>query len=109
VTKRYSARNYVTLFVGFAPVENPRLAILVLLDEPEAKKYGGLVAAPVFREVGAWSLNHLRVLPDVRMVRAEEGWNRATRETTVHRFTWRCLRKARVCFRISEARPCARF
>ncbi len=30
------------------------------------------MAAPVFREVGAWSLNHLRVLPDVRMVRAEE-------------------------------------
>jgi cell division protein FtsI (penicillin-binding protein 3) len=71
-TKRYSARNYVTLFVGFTPVENPRLAILVLVDEPEAKKYGGLVAAPVFREIGAWSLNHLRVLPDVRMVRAEE-------------------------------------
>jgi cell division protein FtsI (penicillin-binding protein 3) len=44
----------------------------VLVDEPEAKKYGGLVAAPVFREVGAWSLNHLRVLPDVRMVRADE-------------------------------------
>jgi hypothetical protein len=58
--------------VGFAPVENPRLAILVLLDEPEAKKYGGLVAAPVFREVGAWSLNHLRVLPDVGVARADE-------------------------------------
>jgi cell division protein FtsI (penicillin-binding protein 3) len=72
-TKRYSARNYVTLFVGFTPVENPRLAILALVDEPEAKKYGGLVAAPIFREVGAWSLNHLRVLPDVRMARAEEA------------------------------------
>jgi cell division protein FtsI (penicillin-binding protein 3) len=72
VTKRYSNRNYVTLFVGFAPVQSPRLAILVLVDEPEAKKYGGLAAAPVFREVGAWSLNHLRVLPDVRMVRADE-------------------------------------
>jgi len=72
LTKRYSNRNYVTLFVGFAPVQNPRLAILVLVDEPEAKKYGGLAAAPVFREVGAWSLNHLRVLPDVRMVRADE-------------------------------------
>jgi len=71
-TKRYSSKNYVTLFVGFAPAERPRLAILVLVDEPEAKKYGGLVAAPVFREVGAWSLNHLRVLPDVRMVRADE-------------------------------------
>jgi len=72
VTKRYSGKNYVTLFVGFAPVEKPRLAILALVDEPEAKKYGGLVAAPVFREVGAWSLNHLRVLPDVRMARADE-------------------------------------
>jgi cell division protein FtsI (penicillin-binding protein 3) len=73
VTKRYSGKNYVTLFVGFAPVESPRLAVLVLVDEPEVKKYGGLVAAPVFREIGAWSLNHLRVLPDVKMVRAEEA------------------------------------
>jgi len=72
LTKRFSNKNYGTLFVGFAPVENPRLAILVLVDEPEVKKSGGLVAAPVFREVGAWSLSHLRVLPDVRMVRAEE-------------------------------------
>lgn len=71
-TKRYSGKNYVALFVGFAPVESPRLAILVLVDEPEAKKYGGLVAAPVFREIGAWSLNHLRVIPDVRMVKADK-------------------------------------
>jgi len=71
-TKRYSSRDFVTLFVGFTPVENPRLAILVLVDEPEAKKYGGLAAAPVFREVGAWSLNHLRVLPDVGVARADE-------------------------------------
>ena len=72
LTKRYSGKNYVTLFVGFAPVESPRLATLVLVDEPEAKKYGGLAAAPVFREIAAWSLNHLRVIPDVRMVRADE-------------------------------------
>jgi cell division protein FtsI (penicillin-binding protein 3) len=72
-TKRYSWKNYVTLFVGFAPAEGPRLAILVLVDEPEIKKYGGLVAAPVFREIGAWSLNHLHVLPDNRMVKAEDA------------------------------------
>jgi cell division protein FtsI (penicillin-binding protein 3) len=72
-TRRYSWKNYVTLFVGFAPVESPRLAILVLVDEPEIKKYGGLVAAPVFREIGAWSLNHLHVLPDVRMVKVKEA------------------------------------
>ena len=71
VTKRYSSKNYVALFVGFVPAGTPRLAILVLVDEPEAKKYGGLVSAPAFREIGAWSLNHLRVLPDVRVVKAE--------------------------------------
>lgn len=71
-TKRYSSKNYGTLFVGFAPVERPKLAVLVLVDEPEAKKYGGLVAAPVFREIGAWSLNHLHLIPDLRMVKAEE-------------------------------------
>jgi len=71
-TKGYSDKNYGTLFVGFAPVESPRLAILVFVDEPEVKKYGGLAAAPVFKEVCEWSLNHLRILPDVRMARAEE-------------------------------------
>jgi len=38
--------------------------MLVAVDEPETKKYGGLAAAPVFKEVGAWAMNHLRVNPD---------------------------------------------
>jgi cell division protein FtsI (penicillin-binding protein 3) len=86
-TKRYSGKNFVTLFVGFAPVESPRVAVLVLVDEPEVKKYGGLVAAPVFREVTAWSLNHLQIIPDVRMVRAEdlvESWNSRNNSSSLH-------------------------
>jgi cell division protein FtsI (penicillin-binding protein 3) len=67
-TRRYSNKNYVALFVGFAPVDKPRMVMLVAVDEPETKKYGGLVAGPVFREVGAWTMNHLRINPDMRLL-----------------------------------------
>ena len=62
-TKRYSKRKYVASFVGFVPSEKPRLVILVMIDEPKGHIYGGLVAGPVFREVGSWALNHLRISP----------------------------------------------
>jgi cell division protein FtsI (penicillin-binding protein 3) len=70
-TKRYSNKNYVTLFLGLVPVDKPKLAILVMVDEPEKKKYGGLVAAPVFKDVGAWTLNHLGINPDIMLAGRE--------------------------------------
>ena len=66
-TKRYSWKKHVATFVGFAPVDHPRLLILVVIDEPQGVFYGGEVAAPVFRQVGAWSLDHLRVSPQLLM------------------------------------------
>ena len=71
-TKKYSNKHYVTLFVGFVPAEDPKLVMLIVVDEPETKKYGGLAAGPVFREVGAWTLSHLRVNPQIIVVRQEE-------------------------------------
>jgi cell division protein FtsI (penicillin-binding protein 3) len=62
-TKRYSKQKYVASFVGFVPSDKPRLVILVMIDEPKGHIYGGLVAGPVFKEVGAWALNHLRISP----------------------------------------------
>jgi cell division protein FtsI (penicillin-binding protein 3) len=62
-TKGYSKSKYVASFVGFVPSENPRLVILVMIDEPKGHIYGGLVAGPVFKEVGEWALNHLRISP----------------------------------------------
>ncbi len=62
-TRGYSKSKYVASFVGFVPSENPRLVILVMIDEPKGHIYGGLVAGPVFKEVGAWALNHLRISP----------------------------------------------
>jgi cell division protein FtsI (penicillin-binding protein 3) len=65
-TKRYSWKNYEAIFVGFAPLENPRMVILVMIDEPRGSVYGGIVAGPVFREVGAWTLNNLHINPEVK-------------------------------------------
>ena len=72
-TKRYSMSKYVASFVGFAPADRPRLVISVVIDEPKGVAYGGLVAGPVFREVGSWSLNHLRVNPQSDLLAMSEA------------------------------------
>lgn len=60
---RYSDER-IASFVGFAPVDDPRLAILVLFDEPQtAIRYGGVLAAPVFKAVMGDSLRYLGVRP----------------------------------------------
>jgi cell division protein FtsI (penicillin-binding protein 3) len=59
----YAAKKRVASFVGFVPANNPRLVALVLIDEPEANVYGGVVAAPVFRNIAQGALRHLAVAP----------------------------------------------
>lgn len=71
-TKRYSRSKYIASFVGFVPSDRPRLLISVLLDEPKGMIYGGLVAGPVFREVGSWTLNHLRINPRPDLLKTAE-------------------------------------
>ena len=60
----------MAFFCGFAPSESPAIVILVALDEPKRKPYGGIVAAPVFSEVGGWTLTHLNVIPSFPPVTA---------------------------------------
>lgn len=59
VNGKYSHSAFYATFIGFAPVENPRLAAVVVYDEPHPVYYGGLVAAPVFAEVVENSLKYL--------------------------------------------------
>ena len=54
--KGYSHNAFMSSFVGFAPADNPRYAMVVVLDEPRPLYYGGTVAAPVFKEVMAAAL-----------------------------------------------------
>lgn len=63
LTKCYSATKRTASFIGFVPAEHPRLAILVVVDEPRTNVYGGVVAAPVFREIALQSLCYLKVTP----------------------------------------------
>ena len=64
-TKTYSNTLYTAIFSGFAPAQNPKVVIAVMLDEPQTKYYGGQAAAPVFKEVGQWAMNHLKVSPQL--------------------------------------------
>jgi cell division protein FtsI (penicillin-binding protein 3) len=66
-TKTYSKTKFVGSFVGFAPVENPAVVIVVVVDEPVGSYHGGDVAAPVFREIAEGVLPDLNVAPDTDM------------------------------------------
>ena len=59
--KGYSQTDYRALFAGVAPVSDPRLAIVVVVENPKGQYYGGLVAAPVFARVMQESLRLLNV------------------------------------------------
>lgn len=60
----YAAKKRVASFIGFVPAHDPRLVLLVLVDEPQVNVYGGVVAAPVFRHIASGALRHLGVVPE---------------------------------------------
>lgn len=61
----YNREEYTTVFAGVAPVSDPRLAIVVMVDNPKGREiYGGEVAAPVFSRVAAGALRLLNLDPD---------------------------------------------
>ncbi|MDD8025277.1 MAG: penicillin-binding protein 2 [Acidobacteriota bacterium] len=55
--KAYSSQHHIASFVGFVPAANPRLSMIVILDDPQTSgHYGGQIAAPVFREIARKAL-----------------------------------------------------
>ena len=62
-TKRYSRAPGVLSFVGFVPADDPRLTMIVLLDEPKNEKWGSEAAAPMFAAIGREALRYLNVPP----------------------------------------------
>ncbi len=61
----YLPGAYVASFMGYAPAEDPRVVVAVVLDRPTKGIYGGTVAAPVFREVAGYALRHMEVPPSL--------------------------------------------
>jgi len=61
---RYSNSKYVGSFAGYAPADDPKITIMVVMDSPKGQYYGGVVSAPVFREVARKVLKYLEVPPE---------------------------------------------
>jgi len=64
VTRHYSTEKWASSFVGFAPAQNARLVLFVMIDEPQGTHYGSMVAGPVFQEVMIDALRWMGVPPD---------------------------------------------
>jgi cell division protein FtsI (penicillin-binding protein 3) len=61
----YAAARYVSSFAGFGPASNPRIACVVVINDPTGDEYyGGLVAAPLFSEVMTGAMRILNIPPD---------------------------------------------
>lgn len=60
----YSHSKFIGSFVGFAPVKDPRVVVVVMLDQPHPQYYGGVVAAPVFSKVVKDTLRYLEIKPE---------------------------------------------
>lgn len=64
LTKQYSDHKTTSSFIGFLPADEPKLAVLVIIDEPEGISYGGTVAAPVFKEAASHIIRYLNIPPN---------------------------------------------
>ncbi len=60
---RYSHRKFIASFIGFAPADNPKIAVAVVVDEPQPVYYGGVVCAPAFKNICSDVLKYLQMQP----------------------------------------------
>lgn len=63
VNGRYSHSKYVASFIGFLPAENPEFVLMVVADEPKKSHYGGVVAAPTFKNIAVETLKYIQMDP----------------------------------------------
>ncbi len=76
---QYSHSHYMASFIGFAPVEEPRLSIVVVVDDPRFPYFGGVVAAPVFQRVAADTLAYLRQRENIVLASGRDEQDPASR------------------------------
>jgi cell division protein FtsI/penicillin-binding protein 2 len=73
-TGAYSRTKYVASFAGFAPINNPALTVVVILDSAVGLHQGGQVAAPVFQRVTQQALEYLHVPHDLQLPPSRQVW-----------------------------------
>jgi cell division protein FtsI (penicillin-binding protein 3) len=69
----YAPGKYVASFSGFIPAGEPRVLIVVCIDEPSKAIYGGTVAAPTFSRLAAYCVDHLKIPPGAPVTGASQG------------------------------------
>jgi len=80
----YYEDRFISSFVGYVPSNQPRLVILVVIDEPQGIPYGGRVAGPVFKNIAERSLQYLNIPSTKRPVLAK---------TSTEKTTWQSVKK----------------
>jgi cell division protein FtsI (penicillin-binding protein 3) len=70
-TGRYSADKRIASFIGFLPLNDPELLILVVIDEPRGAVYGGVVAAPAFNQIAVKTAYYLGIQPTEPVAESE--------------------------------------
>lgn len=73
LTKEYTLDRTVSSFMGFVPVKEPKVAILVVIDEPKGGMFGGEIAAPVFKNIASKTLEYYHVIPGDMDLEFDEG------------------------------------
>ena len=63
VDGRYSADEHIVSFIGFAPADDPQIVVYVAVDNPQGIQFGGLVAAPIVRNIMADALRYMKIEP----------------------------------------------
>lgn len=66
----YVRGKYFSSFIGFFPADDPELCISVVMDEPKNGHYGGMTAAPVFKNIAERAARYLNIRPDIEPGRA---------------------------------------
>jgi cell division protein FtsI (penicillin-binding protein 3) len=104
-TGSYSKKKYVASFMGFVPAYTPRLAIIIVVDEPSTNQYGGIVAAPVFARVAKASMAYLGIFPVNESLEYCEAVVAPQRSSNVQYFPTKDKAASRLSPIKSEARP----
>jgi cell division protein FtsI (penicillin-binding protein 3) len=66
-THTYSRTKYIASFAGFAPVNNPEIVVVTIIDSPQGRHHGGDVGAPIFQHVAQQVLEYLHTPHDVEL------------------------------------------
>jgi stage V sporulation protein D (sporulation-specific penicillin-binding protein) len=68
INGRYSADEHIVSFVGFAPADNPKIVIYAAVDDPQGLQFGGLIAAPMVKNMMEDALRYMKVEPSRKQI-----------------------------------------